>query len=89
MQLRIQQYLTSYHLLLMAHHNARLAPATLCQLAWRTNFVYQTRPPTTPKKESAKRGRPVKNDIMKLQGSIPATPEKLARVILSTPPGKT
>jgi|GEM_PF-1673690 len=34
------------------------------------------------------RGRPVKNDIMNLQGSIPATPEELARVILSTPPHK-
>lgn len=42
--------------------------------------------PPALKKQPAKRGRPVKNDIMKLQGTIPATPEKLAKVILSTPP---
>ena len=40
------------------------------------------------KNKSKPRGRPVTNDIMNLQGSIPTTPEKLARVILSTPPGK-
>lgn len=38
--------------------------------------------------QSKKRGRPVVNDIMHLQGSIPATPEELAKVILSTPPKK-
>lgn len=48
----------------------------------------QSKPPA-PKKEPAKRGRPVKNDIMNLQRSIPATPEKLAKAILTTPPRKT
>ena len=40
------------------------------------------------KKKPARGGRPVTNDIMNLQGSIPATPEQLAKVILSTPPKK-
>ena len=47
------------------------------------------KPSATPKKEPAKRGRPVKNDIINLQASVPATREKLARVILSAPPRKT
>lgn len=38
------------------------------------------------KETPRKRGRPVVNDIMHLQGSIPATPEELAKMILTTPP---
>ena len=42
--------------------------------------------PDKAKKDIKPRGRPRKRDIMNLQGSIPATPEELAKVILSTPP---
>ncbi len=49
----------------------------------------RSKPIVRTKKYTKKpRGRPVKNDIMNLQGSIPATPDELARVILSTPPHK-
>ena len=44
--------------------------------------------PAKAKKGTKPRGRPRKNDIMNLQGSIPATPEELAKVILSTSPHK-
>ena len=47
----------------------------------------RTQKPVNQIKEVSKpRGRPVTNDIMTLHGSIPATPEELAKVILSTPP---
>lgn len=46
------------------------------------------RSPNPVEKEPNKRGRPVENDILRLQRTIPATPEKLARVILETPPRK-
>lgn len=41
-----------------------------------------------PKQGAKRRGRPVTNDIMNLQGSIPVSPEELAKIILSTPPSK-
>ena len=44
--------------------------------------------PAKIKKRTKPRGRPRKRDIMNLQRSIPATPEELAKVILSTPPDK-
>ncbi len=48
----------------------------------------QERTTSKTKKGTKPRGRPRKRDIMNLQGSIPATPEELAKVILSTPPRK-
>ena len=42
---------------------------------------------SNPKQGTKRRGRPVKNDILNVQGSIPATPEELAKVTLKIPPG--